>query len=137
MSAKTVLIVEDDLVSSKVAAYKLKAAGYEVLTAGDGEEAVKLARERKPDLALLDLGLPNQGSTDAAGWDGFKVLGWLQRLYHDAPIPIIIVSARDAEENRAKALAAGAVDYLQKPVKNEQLLAAVRAALDKPTSPAS
>ena len=82
MGAKTGLIVEDDLFSAKVAATN-SSGRLRSIHSRTRRSGIENRERKKPDLALLDL-----GSTTEAGGDGFKVLGWLQRIYHDAPIPI-------------------------------------------------
>ena len=90
-------------------------------SSADGATAVATARREVPDLILLDIGLP-------AG-DGFVVMSRLQQLMTLACIPIIIISARPAESNRDRAVAAGARAFVQKPIDNDQLLAAINDAL--------
>jgi DNA-binding response OmpR family regulator len=102
-------------------AIKLKANGYEVVSASDGACAISIARNEKPDVILLDLGLP-------AG-DGFVVLERLKKLQFSFFIPVIVVSARDPNANRGRALEAGAAAYLQKPVNTDELLRALQLAL--------
>jgi len=121
MSAKTILIVDDDPDMRRGLGTRLKSNGYEVAFAGDGITAVSAALREKPDLILLDLGLP--------GGDGFVVM---QRLGSLAPlmgVPIIVVSAREPSMNQRKSIQAGAQRYFQKPVDIDELLVAVADAL--------
>lgn len=85
--------------------------------------ALSIAKKEAPDLILLDLGLP--------GGDGFMVLDRMKNVASLACIPVIVVSAREAAANEERALKAGATGYFQKPVDNEQLLAAIQRALLK------
>jgi DNA-binding response OmpR family regulator len=121
MSSGKILIVEDDMDFLMAMGIRLKASGYSVVSASDGVAAISMARQERPDLVLLDLGLP-------AG-DGFVVIETLKNLLPLAQIPIIVLSARDPVVNKERARQAGAVAYLQKPVENAVLLAAIRKVL--------
>lgn len=118
MLAKKILLVEDDRAQLTLVAKRLKGAGYEVFGASDGMTAVSMARKEKPDLVILDLGLP-------AG-DGFSVMSRLQTLIPTSTIPIVVVTSREPAETRAAALKAGALAYLQKPLDIEALLKTIR-----------
>jgi DNA-binding response OmpR family regulator len=121
MSAKKILIVDDDEHLLIGLAAKLKASGYAVVSALDGVAAVAVARQEAPDLILLDLGLP-------AG-DGFLVLKRLRAMTELVTTPVIVLSARDPAGNKLRSLQAGAVAFLQKPPDNRELLAEIRRAL--------
>lgn len=114
----SILLVEDDEHTRRAVAANLEGHGYGVRAAADGEEALVLWELRRPDLILLDLGLP--------GIDG---IGVLRRVRRDATTPIIILSARGEERDKVEALDAGADDYLAKPFGMAELHARVRAAL--------
>src|SRR4051794_29360033 len=114
----TVLIADDEAPMRKYIASNLKVRGYDVLTAADGVEALKLAGEHNLDLVLLDIGMP--------GPDGTQGLAALRR---DTHVPVIMVSARGREHDKVQALDLGADDYLTKPFGVEELLARVRATL--------
>ena len=114
----TVLLVEDDEAARSAVATSLTGHGYAVRLAADGEEALRLWELARPDLVLLDLGLP--------GIDGSAVLRHLRR---DAATPVIVLSARDEERQKVEALDAGADDYLTKPFGMAELHARMRAAL--------
>lgn len=118
---RKVLVIEDNREHFLALAVKLKAHGYDVVSANDGASAMTVTRKEKPDVILLDLGLP-------AG-DGFVVLDRLKKLDFSFGIPVIVVSARDPIANRAGALEAGAACYLQKPVKTDELLHALHLAI--------
>ena len=126
MNAKRVLVVEDDLDFLRGLVIRLKASGYEVLSATDGVQAIGAARRDKPDLILLDIGLP--------GGDGYVVMDRL-RLINRATTPILVLSAKDPATHREKALAAGAMVFFHKPVENHVLLATMRRLLGEPTKP--
>src|ERR1700722_15352255 len=87
---KKILVVDDNEVIVKTIAVKLKSAGYTVVTALDGADAVASVRKDKPDLILLDLGFP----PDIAGvpWDGFRIMEWLHRVDESKQIPVIVIT---------------------------------------------
>lgn len=113
-----ILVVEDDSDLQQVLGIRLKAAGFEVHSAQDGTHAFSTALKVTPDIVLLDLGLP-------AG-DGYTVLRRLKESTRTNQAPVIVLSARDAAENRPKALEAGADEYLSKPVDPRDLLEALK-----------
>jgi two-component system KDP operon response regulator KdpE len=117
-NAASVLLVEDDAAARSAVGKSLAAHGYEVRFAEDGEEALRLWEQRRPDLVLLDLGLPTM--------DGLTVL---RRIRRDGTTPVVILSAHDAERRKVVALDAGADDYLTKPFGTDELHARIRAAL--------
>jgi two-component system, OmpR family, KDP operon response regulator KdpE len=100
----TVLLVEDDEPARVAVGQSLVAHGYLLRSAEDGEEALRQWDLRRPDIVLLDLGLP--------GIDGLSVL---RRIRREAATPVLILSARDQEREKVEALDAGADDYLTKP----------------------
>jgi DNA-binding response OmpR family regulator len=121
MPTKRILIVEDDPDVREGLHIRLKANNYDTGFAADALSVLNEARKQQPDLIILDLGLP--------GGDGFVVMERLKRFPALALIPVIVVSARDVRANRERALHAGAKAFLQKPVDNAVLLAAIRLAL--------
>jgi len=120
MKKQKILIIEDDKDQLKGLWARLKVSGYQVVVATDAITAISTTRKENPDLILLDIGLP-------AG-DGFIVLDRLEDAMLNT-MPIIILSARDPWQNEEKALAAGAVAFLQKPVDNDVLLTTISQAL--------
>jgi DNA-binding response OmpR family regulator len=126
MNEKKILIIDDDqhLVLGLTA--RLKANGYKVISAADSISAIAVARKEVPDLVILDLGLP-------AG-DGFLVLERMRNLADLAPIPVIVLSARDPADNKQRALDAGAAAFFQKPPENHEFLTAIRQALGETTA---
>lgn len=121
MSDATVLVVEDDADIREVQEYNLQREGYDVLTAGDGDEALETVRERRPDLVLLDLMLP--------GMDGVEVCREMRASESTESIPVIMVTAKDTESDVVLGLGVGADDYLTKPFSPRELLARVKAVL--------
>jgi len=124
MSQKTILIVDDDPDVRLGLHILLKANHYNVIFAADGMASIAEARKHKPDLIVLDLGLP-------AG-DGFSVMERLKANDGLSLIPVIVVSARDRNANMDRALKAGAKAFLQKPVDNAELLKVIRQVLGEP-----
>lgn len=113
-----VLIVEDDPEMSTALTVNLRARRYEVHAASDAQTALRLATTLLPDLAIVDLGLP-----DMDGIDVIRALrGWTS-------VPIIVLSARDSQSDKVDSLDAGADDYLTKPFGMDELLARMRAGL--------
>jgi two-component system, cell cycle response regulator DivK len=110
----TVLIVEDNEASRDALARLLQRRDYKVLTAADGREAVEVTRSEKPDLILMDLGLPG-----IDGWDATAHIKMDPELRH---IPIIVLSAHAMPNDRHQAMAAGGDDFDTKPVDFVRLL---------------
>lgn len=113
-----VLVVDDEPQIQRALEVNLVARGYQVDVAASGEEALALAASRRPDVVLLDLGLP--------GLDGLGVIG---RLRAWSQMPILVLSARGEESDKVTALDAGADDYVAKPFGMGELLARMRAVL--------
>ena len=112
-----VLVVEDEPSFVEALRISLTREGYEVDTAADGRDGLDVFRDRKPDVVLLDLMLP--------GLPGLDVLRAIRR---DSSVPVIVVSAKDAEADIVAALELGADDYVTKPYSVRELIARVRAA---------
>ncbi len=117
-----ILIVDDDTDIRRGLNVHLQANGYEVLFAADAMSAIAVAVKERPDLIILDIGLP-------AG-DGYVVMERLQNYPALACIPVIVLSARDATNNKQRALDAGAYAFFQKPADTGRLLKSIRAAVD-------
>lgn len=120
-----VLVVEDEPRIASFLEKGLRAAGFEVVLAEDGEQAVLLARDDAVDLVLLDVGLP--------GKDGLTVLREVRAA--GQALPVLLLTARDAVPDRVAGLDAGADDYVVKPFSFEELLARIRARLRESTPP--
>ena len=118
LDVKTVLVVDDEPKIVQLARDYLESAGFAVLSAGDGPSALQAARTRRPDLIVLDLGLP--------GVDGLDVTRALRR---DSSVPIIMLTARADESDKLVGLELGADDYVTKPFSPKELVARVRAVL--------
>ncbi|MDR2075771.1 MAG: response regulator transcription factor [Desulfovibrio sp.] len=127
MTQQTILLVEDEKDIRDLLALHLQREGFAVLEAGDGLQAVDLARKRKPDLILLDLMLP--------GLDGLGVSKALQRDPGTASIPILMLTARGEEVDRIVGLELGAADYVVKPFSLREVLLRIRAVLRRGAAP--
>ena len=121
------LVVDDDPTVREVAAEYLARAGMDVAEAADGVHAVELAQESRPDLVVLDLMLP--------GLDGLEVCRRMRRLH--AGLPVVMLTARDAEEDRVVGLELGADDYVTKPFSPRELVLRVQSVLRRVTAAAS
>jgi len=113
-----VLIVEDEVKIARLVRDYLHQAGFDVIEATDGPSALALARSRRPDMIVLDLGLP--------GMDGLDVT---RELRATSAVPIIILTARTEESDRIVGLELGADDYVDKPFSPKELIARIRAVL--------
>ena len=129
MDKKKILIVEDDTDVVKGLSLRLKAAGYATTCATDAHSGIEVALKENPDLIVLDLGLPDD--------NGFVMMETLERIPLLASVPIIILTGRPKEVYKEATVLAGAKAYLQKPVENDHLLAAIRDALTAPDGSAS
>jgi len=114
----TALVVDDEPQIRRLLRVTLEANGYRVFDAATGQDGVAQAAQRRPDVVLLDLGLPDL--------EGVEVL---KRLREWSKVPVIILSVRDREDDKVAALDAGADDYVTKPFNSAELLARLRAAL--------
>lgn len=114
-----VLIVDDSPTEQHVLTQVLEKNGFETLVASDGEEAISMAETSQPDLILMDVVMP--------GMNGFQATRQLARNPDTSAIPVVMVTSKNQETDRIWGLRQGAVDYLMKPVKQNDLLAAVRA----------
>ena len=117
-----ILVIEDDPVALAGLQARLEANGYVVARAADAASAMTVVNRERPDLILLDLGLP-------AG-DGFLVLERLRKIKTLAAIPVLVVTGRSDPETRKRVAAMGVAPVLAKPVNTEVLLAAIRAGLE-------
>lgn len=118
MTSIRVLLVDDDLHIRRLLQSTLARGGYEAIEATTAAEALELAARSEPDAILLDLGLPDR--------DGLEII---QLLRQRTPAPILIVSAREATDQKVAALDLGADDYVTKPFDSDEVLARLRAAL--------
>lgn len=119
-----VLLVDDEENIRMLVRFNLEKAGYEVIEAGDGKQALALARNETPDIAILDLMLP--------GIDGLEVCRLLKQSPETAALPIIMLTAKGDEIDRVIGLELGADDYMAKPFSQRELAARIKAVLRRP-----
>ena len=120
LDKKTILIVDDEKTIVDMLVYNLQKEGYNTLEANDGEQAVQIALDKKPNLVLLDIMLPKM--------DGLAVC---KRIRQSLDIPILMISAKDEEIDKILGLELGADDYITKPFSVRELMARVKANLRK------
>ena len=113
-----ILLVDDEVSIQRAMAPLLRSRGYLVTVAGTGREALDLFERERPDLVILDLGLPDMDGTDVC-----------RQVRERADTPILILSVRGEEKDKVAALDQGADDYVTKPFGPEELMARIRAAL--------
>ena len=123
-----ILVVDDEPDITALVAYHLARAGYRVSTAGNGQDAIKAARDERPDIVVLDLMLP--------GVSGYEVLRELRQRRETADVGVILLTARREEADRVKGLTLGADDYLTKPFSPQELTLRVAALLRRLAAPA-
>ncbi|MGM0501196.1 MAG: response regulator [Bacillota bacterium] len=119
--ATKILVVDDEENIVKLLSYNLKQEGYEIITANDGQEALKKLEETTPDLMILDLMLPKV--------DGWDICRKVRKNDNFSNLPIIILSAKEEEIDKILGLELGADDYVTKPFSPRELLARVKAVL--------
>ena len=112
--AKTILAVDDSASIRQMVAFTLKGAGYEVIEAVDGQDALDKANIHKVNLVLTDINMPRM--------DGFKLLELLRKLAHYKTVPILMLTTESGDEIKAKGRAAGATGWLVKPFDPKRLL---------------
>jgi DNA-binding response OmpR family regulator len=118
-----ILIADDDPDILALVSFRLERAGYEVVQARNGEEAVQVALARRPDLAVIDVMMPRI--------DGYEATRQLRRQEETRRMPIILLTARVQEEDIARGFDAGADDYVRKPFSPQELGSRVQAALGR------
>jgi len=124
---KKILIVDDERDIVKGLMIRLQRAGYDIVTAFDGAQGVFMAHKEKPDLIILDIRMP-------AG-DGFSVAQRLKRSIHTFTIPVIFLTGSPEKNAEDKAMALGARFYIKKPYDPEELLDAIKRALEEGPDP--
>jgi diguanylate cyclase (GGDEF)-like protein len=120
-AGESVLVVDDDPFIARLLEIELRAAGYDVRVAGDGERALELVRERCPELVLADVMMPTM--------DGFELTRRLRQDSHTASVSIIMLTARGLSADKLEGFSVGADDYIVKPFDTPELLARIRGVL--------
>jgi len=114
MAAKKILVVDDEMHIIRIVKYKLESAGYEVLSALSGEDALRIAKEQKPELIFLDIMMP--------GINGYEVCSTLKGDPDTRDIIIIMLTAKGQESDKIKGLEVGVDEYITKPFSPQDLL---------------
>lgn len=120
---RTILVAEDEKHLQKLLEYKLKNSGFRVLVSGNGEEALKLAKEHHPDLIVLDVMMPIM--------DGLECLAALKRDENLRSVPVVILTAKNLESQVVRGLELGAEDYITKPFSPSEFVARIKALLKR------
>jgi DNA-binding response OmpR family regulator len=116
---------DDDIVA--LVAYRLERSGYDIVTAHDGEEALRLILEHRPELAVLDVMMP--------GLDGYELTRRIRQNEATSRMPVILLTARVQEADVTRGFEAGADDYIEKPFSPQELRARVQSILGRPPRP--
>ena len=122
-NGEAILVADDDQDILELVAFRLERAGYEVMTAGDGEQALASAREHRPALAVLDVMMPKL--------TGYDVVKAMRAEEGTSRIPVILLTARVQEADVSRGFEAGADDYIRKPFSPQELRARVEAILGR------
>lgn len=122
MATKTILAVDDSASIRQMVAFTLKGAGYEVIEAIDGQDALDKANTHRVNLVLTDINMPRM--------DGLKLLELLRKLSHYKTIPILMLTTESGDEMKAKGRAAGATGWLVKPFDPKRLLEVITKVID-------
>lgn len=120
---RKILIVDDNAFVLKAFELKLKACGFNVLTATEASQGISAARREHPHAIILDLNFPAGEAFSSLNWDGHHILQWLKRYKDVADIPILILTGDDPGKSKDLVLAAGASAFFQKPVDLKALVA--------------
>jgi two-component system alkaline phosphatase synthesis response regulator PhoP len=132
-----ILVVDDSVVVVKTLQMKLGAAGFKVVTAFDGGEALGVVRREAPGLILLDITFPpDVASGGGVAWDGFLLMKWLRRSESTQNTPVIVITGGDPAKYRDRALAEGAIDFFTKPIDHTRLVDVIRQTLHEPAAAA-
>jgi len=124
MGEKTILIVDDHGALRYILSFDLQKKGFKTITAGSGEKGIEIALKDKPDLILLDAMMP--------GTDGFETCLRLKKEEESKDIPVLMVTAKSQREDVLEGLQAGAVSYMVKPFKFEELFAKIVEVIGEP-----
>lgn len=131
-----VLVVEDDPITQRFLTHLLQSQGYRARVCDDGSQAVGLVISDRPDVILLDLGLPSPDPFSGPHFDGLNVMDWLSRMVPGEAPPVIVITARDISV-KPQVMQAGAFAFFQKPADRDQLLETIARALSTPRASAT
>ena len=127
-----ILVVDDNPVVLKAFELKLKSDGFLVTTTTNSAAVASTAEQVQAELIVLDVNFPPGGAME---WTGFTVIQWLQRFPEFSRLPVILISGCESAEYKKKALEAGAIAFLQKPVVYAEILESILKTLEKPQKP--
>jgi CheY-like chemotaxis protein len=119
------LVIDDNPIIQRAVYLMFRDRGYKILMSGDIADALSVVRHERPNLILLDINFPAESSQLENG-DGFSATEWLHQIPEAENVPVVIISGAAAEEAEPRALASGAVAFLQKPFDHEKLFALVK-----------
>jgi CheY-like chemotaxis protein len=126
---KKVLIIEDDQITRNCLTRILEEQGYSIVTTTNGPDGITAALRERPNLVVLDLGLPSPKPCSVE-FSGFSVIQWLKRSAATRNIPVIVATAWPVDESREKCVALGAEGFLHKPIKPGDLRTTVKILMD-------
>jgi chemosensory pili system protein ChpA (sensor histidine kinase/response regulator) len=130
-----VLVVDDNPIIQRAVYFTLRDHGVKVLMCGDITDSLAMIRAEKPDVIVLDINFPPDAMVGGER-DGFWALDWIHHVQGIKDIPVILISSEDAEKMRPRAIAAGAVTFLQKPLDREALVTLVKELIARKPAPA-
>ena len=132
MSTKTILVADDSQFVLKTLEFRIKSAGYNVVTALDPGEAMQKVRTEKPDVIIMDINFPpDVGFGGGGAWDGFRVLEWMKLNHTLGNAVQILITADDLEAHRGHAQAAGVAGLFGKPIDAKALLSRIKECLQE------
>ncbi len=122
---RKILVVDDNPVVVRALEIKLKANGFSVITAADGAEGVRAARQEKPELIVLDINFRPTETFSSLNWDGITIMQWLRKVQTVSDIPVVILTMEDPSRYKEATVAGGAAAFFQKPVDYKAFLAMI------------
>ena len=123
----TVLVVDDDPIILQTTGAKLKAAGYDVVTASDCAEAIAAVNQKAPQFILMDIHFaPDITNPGTSGWDGFRLMFWLRGLQNARNARYMMLSGVNSQEMKDQARRSGAIGFFTKPIDHSELLAVIQ-----------
>lgn len=123
----TVLLVDDDPIILQTTGAKLRAAGYDVVTASDCAEAITAVNQKAPQFILVDIHFtPDITNPGTSGWDGFRLMFWLRGLQNARNARYMILSGVNSQEMKDQARRCGAIGFFTKPIDHSELLAVIQ-----------
>ncbi|MFA5430528.1 MAG: response regulator [Candidatus Omnitrophota bacterium] len=123
VARKRIMVVEDEQEIRRLMSFHIAISGYDAVPVSDGAEAVKSIREKLPDLIVLDILMPRM--------NGWELLACLRREFRGSDIPVIVVSALGEVDDKLRAFASGAEDYMTKPFSPRELVARIQRILER------